>query len=175
MQDNKEKIKYIRFLLNRMGADTVENLLLYLTLLDIEFYWTDDFLDDRNRAEDAHSLRDDYIYQGGNTWGLTSTPSVLEVLVALAERSTFMDYDPAWTWFNTFIANLGFDYLSDSIWNDESKRYVIAATRKWLDRRFSPSGVGSPFRSNGRYDVSKTSIWSALQWYLADTYGEGHI
>ena len=174
-ETDREKLKYIRFLLHRMGADEVDNLMLYLTLLNIDFYWTDEFTDDSNRAADARDMRDSYISQGGTLNSLSSIPSVFEVLVTLAERATLMDYDPAWTWFNNFIRNLGLDYLTDSLWTEESKQYVMDVIRKWMDRRFLANGVGSPFRGNGTYDVSKTSIWNALQWYLADAYGEGHI
>ena len=173
--DNRERLKYVRWLLNKMGAAEVESLSLYLALLDIDFYWTDDFKEDGNRAADARALRDDYIYDTGSHPGVSTAPTVLEVLVAMAERATPIGYDPAWTWFQNFLTNLGFDYLTDALWSDDAERFVKSTVRKWLDRRFSPSGVGSPFRGNGTYDVSKVSMWSSLQWYLADTYGEGHI
>lgn len=174
-RNDRERLKYVRWLLNKMVATEVESLSLYLALLDVDFYWCDEFEEDGNRAADARALRDDYIYNTGLYPEVSNAPTVLEVLVAMAERATPIGYDPAWTWFNNFMTNLGFDYLTDSLWSDDAERFVKSTIRKWLDRRFSPSGVGSPFRGNGTYDVSKVSMWNALQWYLADTYGEGHI
>ena len=175
-RNDRERLKYVRWLLYKMCMDNADSLMLYLTLLDIDFYWCDTYRDDANRAADARTLREDYIYTTDEPLsGLSSVVSVLEVLVAMAERATPISYDYAYVWFNNFITNLGLDGLTDDYWTDDSENYVRKTIRKWLDRRFSPNGVGSPFRSNGTYDVTKESMWNALQWYLADTYGEGHI
>lgn len=168
-----EKLNYTRWLLARMGASRVNNLWLCHCLNDIEFYFL--MPDDANRAQDAIEIRNDYISEGGKILGITSTPTVLEALVGLAERSTIMDYDPAWKWFCLFINNLGFDYLTDDCWSQDADRYVRSTVRKWLDRRFASSGVGSPFRGNGTYDVSRTSMWYSLQWYLSNEFGEGKL
>lgn len=166
------EIAYTRWLLSRMGARQVNIFWLCRCLNSIEFYYL--LPDDTNRATDAIEIRNDYISERGEL-RMPSTPTVLEVLVGLAERATVMDYDPAWKWFCLFIQNLGFDYLTDDDWNENTEQFVKATVRKWLDRRFSPSGVGSPFRSNGKYDVTEISMWYALQWYLSNEFGEGKI
>lgn len=170
---NRGMVSYARWLARRLGAEEVNNFLLLVCLGSIEFYFL--MPDDSHRADDALALREDYISEGGNLDGIMSTPTVLEVLATLAERSTVMDNDPAWKWFNLFLENLGFDYLDDKYWSKDSERFVNATVRKWLDRRFDKTGVGSPFRGNGTYDVSRTSMWYALQWYLSNEFGEGHI
>lgn len=169
---DRDKLEYTRWLLARMGASRVETLWLCHCLNDIEFYFL--MPDDSNRAQDALEIRQDYISEGGSPI-VSSTPTVLEALVGLSERATIMDYDPAWKWFCLFIKNLGFDYLSDDNWSQDAERYVRSTVRKWLDRRFSPSGVGSPFRGNGTYDVTRTSMWYSLQWYLSNEFGEGKL
>lgn len=177
MQKKTEVVAYTRWLIhNILGVNDVDNLWLCLCLQDIEFYYTD--RDDANRAADARNLRTDYIFENGDEediTGLPSTPTVFEVLVAMADRATTIDYDPAWTWFSLFIKNLGFDYLTDDEWSPDAERFVKSTVRRWLDRQFDPSGVGSPFRGNGTYDVSRQTMWHAMQWYLSDSFGEGHL
>jgi hypothetical protein len=130
---------------------------------------------DKNRAEDAFDIREDYISEHGDIEEIPSTPTVLEVLLGLAKHATVMDYDPAWKWLSLFIRNLGFEGINDDNWNENTEAFVKKTVRKWLDRRFSKDGVGSPFRGNGTYDVARTSMWYSLQWYLSNEFGEGHI
>lgn len=165
------EIAYVRWLLLRIGGLSNEIIFLCRTLLSIEFYSVME--DDNNRAKDATDIRDEYIAESGIQAidGLLMAPSVLEVLVALSERATMMDFDPPSKWFCLFLENLGFGYLTDEKWSDDAERYVRATIRKWLDRRFSYNGVGSPFRGNGTYDVSKTTMWNSLQWYLSNSFG----
>ena len=170
---NKGVIDYTRWLLNRMGAPHNANILwLCMCLNSIEFYYI--IPDDSNRAADALDVRDNYISDGFDL-EFSEVPTVMEVLVGMADRSTVMDYDSAWKWFVLFVKNLGLDYLTDENWTPNAERFVKGTIRKWLDRNFSESGVGSPFRSNGTYDVTKTSMWDSLQWYLSNEYGEGHL
>jgi hypothetical protein len=171
--EGRSVVTYTRWIAERLGAKELNIFLLLICLNSIEFYFL--MPDDSHRADDALSLREDYISEYGNIENIMSTPTVLEVLASLAERSTIMDNDPAWKWFMLFLENLGFDYLTDKYWNSDSERFVNATVRKWLDRRFDKNGMGSPFRGNGTYDVSRTSMWYALQWYLSNSFGEGHI
>lgn len=164
-------IAYVRWLLSRIGGVGNNIIFLCKTLLDIEFYSVME--DDNNRAKDATDIRDDYIAERGihSVNGFLMAPSALEVLIALSERATVMDFDPPSKWFCLFLENLGFGYLTDEKWSEDAERYVRATIRKWLDRRFSYNGVGSPFRGNGTYDVTKTTMWNSLQWYLSNSFG----
>ena len=171
-------VKYTRWLISEiLGVESLDCFWLCLCLQGIEFYWTD--RDDANRAEDGLELRDNYIfvhgYDDNELIDLPATATVFEVLVAMADRATTLDYDPAIMWFNLFIKNLGFDYLNDDTWSQSAEQFVKSTVRKWLDRQFAPDGVGSPFRGNGTYDVAKQTMWHAMQWYLSDAFGEGHL
>lgn len=172
-ETNTTLVEYTRWVIGEAGAERVDNFLLLSCLNNIEFYFL--MPDDKNRAEDAFDIREDYISEHGDIEEIPSTPTVLEVLLGLAKHATVMDYDPAWKWLSLFIRNLGFEGINDSNWNENTEAFVKKTIRKWLDRQFSKDGVGSPFRGNGTYDVARTSMWYSLQWYLSNEFGEGHI
>ena len=172
-ETNTTLVEYTRWVIGEAGAERVDNFLLLSCLNNIEFYFL--MPDDKNRAEDAFYIREDYISEHGDIEEIPSTPTVLEVLLGLAKHATVMDYDTAWKWLSLFIRNLGFEGINDSNWNENTEAFVKKTIRKWLDRRFSKDGVGSPFRGNGTYDVAHTSMWYSLQWYLSNEFGEGHI
>lgn len=169
-----EKEEYTRWLLNYIGADRCNYIFLSNTLNNIEFYWS--ISDDKNRAVDAKELRNLYIDECGEDIlnDITVNPTVLEVLCALSLRADVIIGEGPYSWFVIFLENLGFDFLTDDKWSYDGKSFVISTIRKWLDRRFSHNGSGSPFRS-AKHDLTKTSIWNSLQWYLADEFGEDHI
>lgn len=167
----EEAVRYTRYLLSRLGYQACAIIFLCEHLNSLEFYYL--IPDDSNRASDALAIRNEYelAYGTDELYGVIGTPTVLEALVSMAERATIMDFDPPVKWFELFIDNLGLSTFVDSNWNENSERYVTDVIRIWLDRKFESNGVGSPFRGNGRYDVSKTSMWDALQWYLSNSFG----
>jgi hypothetical protein len=132
--------------------------------------------DDQNRVGDARSIRDDYIDEYGEDIldYLPAMPTVLEVLVGLSEKADLVIQDSPYGWFVTFLKNLGLDFLEDSQWSTDGEAFTAAIIHKWLDRQFSRNGSGSPFRSS-KYDLTKVSMWDAMQWYLADYFGEGKL
>ena len=174
MQGIVETTKYVKWLISTLETDSCPYLPLCLCLNSLEFYWIKS--DDRNRAADAKQLREDYISEFGDDIldSLPVSSTVLEVLVALSHRANGIINESPYTWFVLFLKNLGLDFLTNDNWSDEGHSFVISVVHKWLDRRFSPNGSGSPFRS-AKYDITTTSMWDSLQWYLADTFGEGHI
>ena len=171
---NTERGEYTRWLLSYIGAKESKYIFLSDILNSIEFYWSID--NDRNRMVDARELRDEYISNYGDDVldELPAAVTVLEVLVALAIRADMVIRETPYTWLMIFYENLGFDFLVDTNITSDDVQFVKSAVRKWLDRRFSPNGSGSPFRSS-KHDVSKISMWDAMQWYLADEFGEDHI
>lgn len=174
MQVDTEKAQYTRWILSYLGAKECNYIFLASCLNSIEFYHTN--RNDKNRVEDAKELRDKYIEAYGEDI-LNSIPAAvtsLEVLASMAIRADWVIRETPYTWFVIFIKNLGMDFLTDSQWSNDGESFVIATIHKWLDRRFSPNGSGSPFRSN-KYDVTTLSMWDAMQWYLADEFGEEHL
>lgn len=174
MQISTEQTQYTRWLINRLRAFQCPYIFLCSYLNDIEFYYT--MSDDQNRVGDARAIRDKYIDDYGEDIldYLPAMPTVLEVLVGLAEKADWVIQDTPYGWFVTFLKNLGLDFLEDSQWSTDGEAFTLATIHKWLDRRFSPNGSGSPFRSS-KFDLTQVSMWDAMQWYLADYFGEGKL
>jgi hypothetical protein len=174
MQANAEKEEYTRWLISYIGGHRHRYSFLFNTLNNIEFYWSME--DDKNRMIDARDLRNEYCDNYGDDVlnYLPAAVTVLEVLVALSTRADMIIGLGAYTWLLIFLENLGLDFLTDNNWSQDSPIYISSVIRKWLDRRFSPNGSGSPFRSS-IYNLTQTTIWNSMQWYVKDNFGEDHI
>lgn len=174
MQVDAAKAQYTRWLLSRLGADECNYIFLSSCLNSIEFYYLK--TDDKNRASDGRELREEYIKEAGDEIldSLPAAVTALEVLCGLSIRADWILQESPYAWFIIFLENLGLDFLTDSKWTTDGESFVIATIHKWLDRRFSPNGSGSPWRSM-KHDVTTLCMWDAMQWYLADYFGEGHI
>lgn len=174
MQITSEKAQYTRWLLSYLGAKECNYIFLASCLNSIEFYYTNE--NDKNRVGDAKELREKYIDSYGEEIidNMPAAVTALEVLASLAIRADWVIRETPYTWFLIFIENLGMDFLTDTAWTNDGEAFVVATIHKWFDRRFSPNGSGSPFRSS-KYDLTNVSIWDAMQWYLADEFGEEHL
>lgn len=148
-------------------------------LWDTDFYYSISM--DANRAADGLDLRDRYTRAGG-TDGYSGPCTVLEVLVALADRMDNM-YDemdgeckaPIFFW--EMIENLGLENYSDTCFDDNPDRaglYLQRIHRKvatWLDRDFEYDGTGSPFPlERPRGDQRDTELWYQMNGYLIEHY-----
>jgi hypothetical protein len=173
MQISAKKAAYTRWLIDYLADEDTNFKYMCLAncLNEIEFYWL--MPDDSNRNKDGLLIRNIYLDEEGD-YILDELPgiaTVLEVLVALSKRASKIVDHPPITWLSVFIDNLGLDFLSDRKWTRTGEAFTISTIHKWLDRRFSPNGSGSPFRS-GTHDITKITMWNALNWYLADSFGE---
>lgn len=151
---------------------------LFLALNNHEFYWS--IQNDSNRAEDGLSLREYYndIYPEERIFEvMDSGCTVLEALVAMAQRAEMVMYDrfegdQTHKWFWLFLDNLDIAMLDDYHWENYGLNYLDDVLDIWLDRKFAPDGHGSPFPVENGNDIRKTTMWDALQWYLADLWEE---
>lgn len=143
-----------------------------------EFYWS--ITNDANRAEDGLSLREYYNdkYPEERIFEVMSSGcTVLEMLVALAQRAEIVMYDTdegnqTYKWFWLFLDNLDIAMLDDHHWSDNNLSYLDDVLSIWLERKFASDGQGSPFPVDNGNDIRKTSMWDALQWYLASLWEE---
>lgn len=174
MQISTEKAEYTRWLISRLGATECHYIFLCSYLNSMEFYYL--LADDKNRVGDAREIRGEYLDEYGDDIldDIPAMPTVMEVLVSLAEKADWVIEDSPYGWFITFITNLGLDFLEDSKWSSDGEAYTASVIHKWLDRQFSDNGSGSPFRSS-KHNLTQVSIWDAMQWYLADEFGEGKL
>lgn len=121
---------------------------------------------DKNRAADGESLRRRY----------SDVPSdgctVMEMLVGLSQRMTFMDGEDEAYWFETFIVNLGLGWLDDIQWESrphESEEGADRIIRNWMDRKFESDGSGGLFPlDHPEYDQRDVEIWYQANAYLME-------
>lgn len=174
MQATTAKAEYARWLMSELGVEFDSYLFLAMCLNSIEFYYS--IPDDKNRTGDARTIRNEYVEKYGEDIldDLPTASTVLEVLVTLALKANWTICSSPYRWFMIFIENLGLDFLTDQEWSSDGESFAVSTIHRWLDRKFSPNGSGSPFRSS-KHDLTETSIWDSMQWYLADEFGEGQL
>lgn len=136
-------------------------------LHEIDFVWS--VPNDDNRSIDGEHLRDRYGWDGH-----FSGCSVLEMLIALAERCEFNimgepgDEDRTYKWFWEMLDNLGLLYFDDDHYDSAAVNSIV---RKWLDRKYSPNGKGGLFPlKRPAKDQRKVEIWFQMCAYLDENY-----
>lgn len=152
-------------------------------LHDIPFYWT--IWSDENRAGDAMSFRQheflnfqhgldgvDQVWLGN--WA-TATPSVLEVLLAIARRWTFYFQGDVQPYFGHLFHNMGFDRFPGRAISSATRERIRLKVDCWLSRQFKPNGHGSPFpvdnmRAFDILDMRKIDIWGQMNAYSAEHF-----
>lgn len=144
---------------------------LYRQLHNAPFTWL--IPRDVDRAQDALELRDRFVSENLRSvdpgWaGLEA--SVLEVLVALAERCSFQTEASTGDWFNVFMDNLGIWRYANDNQDAEIHADIIAdIIFDWMTRNYEPNGVGGLFPLRDPYaDQRKESIWSQKSEYLVE-------
>ncbi len=169
---------YTSFLMNKVATPDSSRYLCLLTELNkIEFHYIMET--DKNRSLEALKFRNEFVSLTNSQaiYAIMPGPAtVLEVLIAMAERADDVMYDPAVgkrpsQWFWLFIHNLGLDYLVDANWTFDANNYIFVTVTKWMDRRFTPDGIGTPYPIPGcRANLQEVPIWDAMNWYLADNF-----
>ncbi len=138
--------------------------ILYTT----EFVW---FISgDRNRKEDGLELRCYFLNETRREKDLTwwNEPcSVLEFLIALAQRASFQTDIPARDWFWTFLTNLELDEFRQVSSSDQSIVEEILYT--FVQRMYEPNGRGGIFPMQyTENDQREIEIWYQLAEYIDD-------
>lgn len=121
---------------------------MYLDLLKIlyrtEFVWT--IIGDKNREEDGLELRIYFL----NETRLEQDPdwqhepcSILEVLIAFANRASFQTDIPTSEWFWHFLRNLGLEQYRTI--SDEDLPLIERILNTFVWRIYDPSGYGGLF------------------------------
>jgi hypothetical protein len=152
-------------------------------LHDIPFYWT--IWSDENRAGDAMSFRQsDFLsFQHGldhldqswlENWA-SASPSVLEVLLAIARRwSVYFEADVTFYFAHLFL-NLGLDRFPGRILSTQMQEVIRVKMDDWMSRQFCVNGQGSPFPikdlvARGILDMRPLDIWSQMNAYSAEHF-----
>ena len=132
---------------------------------------------DENRAIDAVSLRQEFLFDSGystkiDLWDDKS--NVLEVLLAFSRRIEIEimgtpgdDHLERWFW--EMIGNLGL--LEAGIYDDKSK--IDKILEIWMDRKFSKQGKGNIFLTHKTdTDLREVEFWWQMQRYMSEFYGD---
>lgn len=144
-----------------------------LTVLLYQKRFTWRLKDDHHRAEDGKALRDQFIsacdIQDIEIGWLQEDSTVLEMLIALANRASFASWGEPGDWFWKFLRNLGIAEYNDRIWNSYIQGEVDAIINRLLDRTYGRNGDGGLFPcSNAQTDQAQVPLWSQLQHYLLE-------
>lgn len=138
--------------------------ILYTT----EFTWV--VPEDKNRAEDGVELRSDFIRESmvelESLW-FNQPCSVLEVLVAFANRASFNTAIPVRDWFWDFLDNLDLGEYRQVSLSDEV--HIREKLHTFIWRTYDPSGYGGLFPMRWpKTDQRRVEIWYQFCEYLED-------
>lgn len=132
---------------------------------------------DQNRILDGLALRKRFFEETGIFVDPSEPCSVLEMLIALAQR---IEIDIMWDpeqgdrtakWFWEMMANLGLDIFYDEF-DPEYDYYAIdCIMNTFLGRSYSPSGIGGLFPlRNPQQDQRTVEIWYQMNRYFIENY-----
>lgn len=140
-------------------------------LYTTEFIW---FVpNDDNRAEDGRDLRYEFfdsesIESFDITW-MDLGCSMLELLIAISRRLSFLVEGEPRVWFWELIENVGISLRasSDKHYNEDVSDYISYAMDTVIWRTYEANGVGGLFPIPGtEVDQRKIEIWQQLNMYL---------
>lgn len=142
---------------------------LFRILHDTEFTWR--IALDGNRAEDGIELREIFCTATDTTpkqrW-LDEPCSVLEMLIAFADRASYQTGQPRREWFWQFLINLRLEDYSRVQRSDEPDIDHILIV--FMDRRYDECGDGGlfPLRKPAKRDQRRVELWYQMYDYFTD-------
>lgn len=128
---------------------------------------------DGNRDEDGKELRKEYLDQAniaeGDEMFLVMESSMLEMLIALARRTSFESYAEPADWFWKILENLDMRHYNDANYNDAISDEVDETLERILDRDYSYDGVGGMFPlRRATTDQRRTEIRYQMAAYIIE-------
>ena len=173
------KIEYFNHLVDTV-VDKKHPRLDYIPLLDLlhKIPFELHMQEDEDRVKDGQYLRDKWCSEEGIYEHLyefeDEKVSVLEVLVALAERLSFQignnctgDHGiPECFW--EILGNLGIEKYSAGNYIPLNIKEKV---RVWMYRRYRKDGLGGAFPlQNSRYNQKNLTIWDQMNAYILEKY-----
>jgi hypothetical protein len=138
-------------------------------LYQTAFFWV--VPNDDNREADGKDLRNEFItecrIQDVEINWLQLDCSVLEMLIALANRAEFLSTKQAADWFYKFLDNLRLRQFNDANYDQDAKKKIQHIVERLVERTYSSRGVGGLFPlENAQDDQRKVEIWVQLSSYI---------
>lgn len=137
-------------------------------LHDKDYYWQ--FSLDDNRAAGGINLRRKYAYENGiELYDIGVYPcTVLEMLIALADRMVEILTMDIYDWFWDLLNNLKLDQFDDAHFDKDKVDHILTV---WLSRQFDSKGNGSLFPlSNYPGDCRNLDVWSQMNAWIEENY-----
>lgn len=130
---------------------------------------------DDNRAEDGKELRQIFLDSidepyHDHFW-MAHECSILEMLIALADRVSFESRDTLGRWFWVFLSNLGLASCTDYYYKNSRHGHheVDRDLRALNERTYGSNGVGGLFPlTNPDYDQRQVELWYQMSSYLLE-------
>lgn len=137
-------------------------------LYEYPYRWQ--FTLDENRAAGGYNLRRQFAYEHGiDIQDVGYGPcSVLEMLIALADRMRELLTMDIYDWFWDLLRNLGLNKFDDDGFDERGVNYILT---EWLDRHYDSLGNGSLFplkRYSG--DCRNLDTWGQMNAWIAENY-----
>lgn len=181
MRDGPLDEQYLQWLYAKTGPVTLKNpSQTYWTLLKllyrIQFSWL--IPTDANRGEDGRGLRylflDECHIRNDEDW-LGLECSVLEMLIALADRLSFEAGREPESWFWELIENLDLtEYTDRSFFSYDQEVDIESKVEVFLKRTYTYSGRGGLFPlEDPREDQRDVEIWYQMGAYLLEREERG--
>lgn len=125
---------------------------------------------DENRAAGGLNLRGKFAYENGiNIQDVGVGPcSILEMLIALADRMVEILTMDIGDWFWDLMRNLGLDRFDDAHFDEGGINYILNV---WLDRHYDEHGNGSlfPLREYPG-DCRNLDIWGQMNAWISENF-----
>jgi len=146
-------------------------------LYRMPFIWS--VPNDDGRDMDGKDLRDEFIIECSVedvevNW-LAIECSMLEMLIALSRRASFLSSGEPGDWFYKFLENLKLRRYNDSEYNDTAENHDDAKAKihnileRLIYRTYNTRGVGGLFPlKHAEKDQRKVEIWYQMSVYLRE-------
>jgi len=135
-------------------------------LQNTEFVWVVEM--DENRAEDGQDLRHEFVVEAhiqdpDPVW-LEIGCSVLEMMVALSRRASFIDGRSPLAWFRIMLENVGLSEFNDSHFQSSVVQDILY---RLVWRTYEYDGRGGMFPiDDPQHDQRKVEIWYQFCEYI---------
>lgn len=166
--------RYLTWLYDQIGAVSnhhpeSSHWRLISQLYTKEFFW---FVpNDDNRLADGLELRAEWASRNHITddeW-MSLGCSMLEMMIALAQRASFETDETPAAWFWRFTDNLVIGQYTNQTYNAQVEKEVDYILTRVIERSYEPNGVGGLFPLHRpRVDQRKVEIWYQLSAYILE-------
>lgn len=128
------------------------------------------FVLDENRAAGGLNLRNRYAYENGiDVQDVGHGPcSILEMLIALADRMVELLTMDIYDWFWDLLDNLNLSKFDDTHFDERGVNYILNV---WLDRQYDSKGNGSLFPvTDYQGDCRNLDTWGQMNVWISENY-----